>query len=259
MKKISFFLLFYLFLTLSKSYAQDKLYQSRWYIKSGIGINTPISKLLIGENTDYLVSYSEHTWYWQLLSGNYFFHPHWGIEITLQGNTSSHIANRATFFKDEIENQYSTNYFVSVSSGAEFKRFSILGNIEKIYLGITYRIEKPKIIFLPKFSIGVTSLFSDWGKVILKEKGTNMIWELNYQSSDVAVDYFTVAPAFSCGFRLSRRVIANLDVIYSYFKPNIKYTEIFRNVFTEDISTRTIIYDEGIQTFTTGVGIIVAL
>jgi len=233
---------------------------SKWYLKPAAGINIPITTLLSGEITDNLFEYDDNSYYRQVISGNFFFSQKWGVEFTFQANASKRISGRADRFNSEIQNKYNKNYFVSPSSGALYDDFNIIsGNFERGYLGIVYRIEKPKYIFLPKLFIGITSFYTDWGSADLKEKGTNTILKLSYSSGKRPNDHFTIAPAFTFGYRLSKRFIANIDLLYSYYKTDIEFVEKIRNTFTEEVSLRTIEYKRNIRTLTIGIGLIIEL
>lgn len=233
---------------------------SKWYLKPAAGLNIPITNLLSGEITDNLFKYSDNTYYWQVISCNFFLSQHWGLEFTYQAGNSDNISGRAERFKAEIREKYSGHYFVSPGSGAQYEDFNILfGNVERGYIGVVYRIEKSKMVLLPKLLIGVTSFFTDWGSADLKEKGTNTVLEISYNSGTRSNDHFTIAPAFTFGYRLSKRYIANIDFLYSYYKTNIEFIEETRNTFTEEISYKTTDYKKNIHTLTIGIGLIIEL
>lgn len=243
------------------AFGQEKLNPySKWYLKPAVGVNIPITTLLSGEITDNLFEYDDNSYYWQVISGNFFFSQKWGVEFTFQANASERISGRADRFNSEIQKKYSEHYFIGSGSGALYDDFNIIsGNFERGYLGIVYRVEKPKYIFLPKLFIGVTSFFIDWGSADLKEKGTNTILKLSYSSGKRPNDHFTIAPAFTFGYRLSKRVIANIDLLYSYYITNIEFIEEIRNTFTEETSFKVIDYKKDIHTLTIGIGLIIEL
>lgn len=233
---------------------------SKWYLKPAAGQNIPITNLLSGEVTDDLFEYSDNSYYWQVISGNFFFSKNWGLELTYQAGNSSDISGRAARFNKIMQKMYTEDYFVSSSSGAEYDDFNpILGNIERGYLGIVYRIEKTKLILLPKLFIGVTSFYTDWGSADLKEKGTNTVIRISYNSGQRPNDHFTIAPAVTFGYRLSKRLIANIDLLYSYYKTNIEFIEETRNTFTEETSYKIIDYKKNIHTLTIGIGLTIEL
>jgi hypothetical protein len=243
-------------------FGQDKSIKfSRWYLKPAAGINIPITNVLSGEITDDLMEYDDHSYYWQILSGNYFFLKNWGIEFTFQAASSINIKGRAGRFNENVTEIYDDEYFVNPGSGAQYNDdFNIIsGNFEKGYFGVVYRFEKPRFILLPKMMIGVTSFYTDWGSADLKEKGTNTVLKLSYEPVHTPFDHFTLAPAFTFGCRIAKRLLVNLDFLYSYYKTNIEYTEEIRNPFNEEISKNTIDYKKNIHTLSIGLGLIVDL
>lgn len=237
----------------------DKI--SKWYLKPAGGINIPITSLFKGEVTDNLFEYDDHSYYWQVISADFYFHKNWGLEFTYQGSSSKNIAGRAARFDSEMTERYSDDYYVKPTSSALFGESStwIGGNIEKGYLGIVYRIEKPRLLFLYKLFIGVTSFRTDWAGVILKEKGTNTIIEIQYDTGKRPNDHFTIAPGFTFGYRLSKRFVVNAVILYSFFKTDIAFTEVTRNKYTGETIYSTTNYTKDIHILSIGLGIIIEL
>ena len=233
---------------------------SKWYVKPAVGINIPLTRFKAGETTDLLIEYNDNSFYWQLISGNYFFHRNWGLEFTFQASSYSGALDKNRLFNQEMYRQYADDYFVSPSSSGQYDRFDFFGgNVGRGYLGVVYRLEQPKFILLPRFFVGVTSFYSNWARTKLKEKGTNTILEVFHTSGEKPNDYLTLSPALTVGYRLSRRMIANLDCQYSYFKTDITFKESIRNTFTESTTVRTFDYHKNIHTLTTGIGVIFEL
>jgi hypothetical protein len=257
MKKLIVLIMFSSLLEYTFSQESSSLYP-KLYIKPATGINIPVTSLFSGEVTDYLFEYNDNSFYWQILSASYFISPKWGIEFTYQAGYSIKISSRVDKFNKNIEEKYSANYFVTPSSGAQYGHFSIIGgSIERGYLGLVYRLEKPNFIFLPKLSIGVTSFYTDWGKAYLKEKGANTLYELSYDSGKRPNDHFTIAPSVTFGYRLSKRLIANFDILYSYFHTDIEFIKELRNTYTDEITTETINYKKNMHTLTMGLGLLI--
>jgi len=232
----------------------------RWFLKPAAGINIPITNLFSGEVTDPLIEYDNNTYYWQLISGNYFINEKWGIEFTFQTGESTRRSDRVNRFYTDMQNTYNDNFYVVPFTPAQYSEPDIFGgSIERSYLGIVYRIQNSKILLLPKFLIGITSFYTDWGKVTLKEKGTNTVFKLSYSTGKRPSDHFTIASSFTFGYRLSKFILANVDVIYSFFKPDIVFSEEIRNTYTEELVSRSIVYNKNIHTITIGAGIIIEL
>lgn len=260
MKKVIIIVVLFLNLWNSTFSQENSNTYSKWYVKPAFGLNIPLTKLLSGEITDNLFEYSDNSIYWQILSANYFFSAKWGIEFTYQAGCSQRISSRFESFKGKIEEEFGDKYFVSTSSGAEYNNFSIIGgSIERGYLGLVYRYEKPNYVFLPKLLIGVTSFYTDWGSAHLKEKGSNTFYKLFYNSGERPNDHYIIAPSFTFGYRLNRRLIANFDLLYSCYKTDIEFVKEMRNTFTEEIAIETIDYKKNIHTLSVGFGLIIEL
>ena len=259
MRKVIIAISFLFFSSLVSAQDSTNIY-SKWYVKPAAGVNIPITNLLSNKIPDNLFEYDDNSYYWQILSASFFFSANWGLEFTYQAGHSQSISGRAERFNQKLEEKYGENFFVTPSSGAQYDNTSLIGgSIQRGYLGIVYRYEKPKYIMLPKLSIGVTSFYTDWGKADLKEKGTNNVYKLSYDSGKRPNDHFTIAPSFTFGYRLSKRIIANIDFLYSYYRTDIEFVEELRNTFTNEIITETIDYKKDIHTLTIGLGFIIEL
>lgn len=233
---------------------------TRWYLKPAVGLNIPLTHLLSDRITDNLVDYDDNSFYWQVLSATYFVSPKFGIDLTIQAGHSFDISGRAARFNSDLKEMYSDKYFVSPRSGAEYDDFSpILGSIERGYLGLVYRIEKPKYLILPKILIGVTSFYTDWGSADLKEKGSNTMYVLTYDSGKRPNDHLMISPSVSLGYRFSKRILANLDIFYSIYKADFDYQEELRNAFTDVVLVKNMGYHKTIHTLTIGMGMIIEL
>lgn len=263
MKKLALILLFVNLLNFSFAQENSNTY-SKWYLKPSVGMNIPLTKLFSEKITDNLFDYNDKTFYWQVLSATYFISSKWGIDFTFQAGRSQYqlghshnISDRDERFNLELEEKYGDNYFVSPRSGAQYSNFS--SGIDRGYLGLVYRFEKHKYYFLPSFSIGVTSFYTDWGHADLKEKGTNTVYKITYDTKKRPHDQFTFAPSVIVGYRLSKRIITNINLLYSYFKTDIEFVEELRNNFTEEVLTETFDYRKNIHNLTLGIGIIIEL
>lgn len=232
---------------------------SKFYLKPAGGINLPITKLLSGDITDNLIEYDDNTYYSQFVSGNYFFSPKWGVELTYQTAGSEKINNQNVDSNSALEKKYGDTYIVSWKSYANVHLF-MGGSIHKGYLGVVYRIEKPRFVIMPKFALGITSFSTHSKTVFLKEKNSNSIYELSFEPEKKVNDNFMLAPSVTFGYKFSKRIMANVDVQYSYFKTNIKYTEEKTNLFNEEKTTiQTIDYKKNIHTLSIGLGLIIQL
>ena len=250
------FILFSLGIFSFSIYGQDSLaYKSKWQTKLLVGTNIPITKLYQGTETDYLLQYDDNSYYWQILSISYFFHKHWGLEFNYQAGTSSRIKQRGDKFMENTQLDYSDKYYVNPATGAIYNN-GFWGDIERGYLGVIYRFETNKFYIYPKFAIGVTSFNTDWGRVDLKEKNSNIEYKVNYSSGKIPNDHFTFAPSVSFGYKIAKRFYFNADIMFSYYKTNIVYEKTTTNLYTSERTVEYFDYKKGISTLSLGAGLI---
>ena len=232
-------------------------YDSKWQTKAIFGVNIPITKLYQGTEVDYLLGYDDNSYYWQILSVSYFFHKHWGLEFNFQTSISNRIRHRADYFNANMESEYIDKYYIRSGSGTSNSEFSIMGgDMLRGYIGAIYRFETDKLYIYPKFSIGVTSLYTDWGRVDLKEKNSNNEFKVSYSNGKGVNDYFTLASSASFGYKIMKRFYFNADIMFSYFRTNITYKKDFTNLYTNEHIVEHFDYKKNIFTLSLGVGLI---
>ena len=246
-------------------YGQETLaYKSKLQTRLLFGTNIPITKLLQGTETDYLLQYDDNSFYWQIISISYFFHKHWGLEFNYQAGTSNRIRQRGDNFMESVQSMYSENYFVRPRTGAIYNDNFFAGDISRGYLGVIYRFETNKFYVYPKFAIGLTSIFTSWGSADLKEKNSNNEHTISYLNKNRrntgalanATDFFTFAPSISLGYKITKRFYFNADIMFSHFKTNIVYEKTFKNLYTNESTVEHFDYKKGVSTLSLGAGLI---
>ncbi|MCL2417249.1 MAG: hypothetical protein FWD02_04870 [Bacteroidales bacterium] len=263
MRKL-FFILFFAILADSVYGREFSAYSSRWQTRPLVGVNIPITKLFKGAETDYLLSYDDRSFYWQILSVSYFFNERWGLEFNFQAGTSSRIRQRANNFVTNMQLQYSDNHYVRAGTGADFDEFhSMWGDFHRGYLGIIYRFERNRFFIYPKFSIGLIEFSTDWGSANLMQKNSNFEHLVSYSRGIRRNGAFIIyssnlilAPSVSFGYKLSKRFFLNADVKFSYFRPNFTYEKTTTNLFTQQSTVEHFRYRKDIFTLSLGVGLI---
>jgi len=240
------------------SYSQDSLiYRSKWQTHLSVGVIIPITKLLDGNVTDNLIEFDDQSYYLQFISVSYFFHKHWGVEFNYQGCSSNQISTKGNNFIQSMKSEYGEEYFVSPSTGATIDNYNIIsGNFDRGFIGIIYRFESNHIFFYPKFSLGVTSFYTDWGMVFLKEKNSNGVTKVSYTSGNRPNDNFIIAPALSIGYKLSKRFSISADLQTSYYKTDITFVKTTSDLFTGLSVDEQNEYKKNIFNFSLGMGIL---
>jgi len=262
--KIKTLLLLSLALLATRTYGQDEAnwnYTSRWQTRPCVGINLPITKFFKGSITDPLIAYSDHSYYLQFISATYFFSERWGIDFNFQGISSSEISNRHERYSKSLEQEYGNQYFVNASSGAEYETGSI-GDIQRGFIGLIYRVEARRWFFYPKIGLGVTSLDTSWGRATLKQKNSNtvLIVEHSPGKAKTASDYFTIAPSLIFGYKLSKRIFIDVDITTSWFRTNTTYSQTTTNAADqENTPGPTYTYNRDIFTLSLATGLIIVI
>jgi hypothetical protein len=240
------------------SYCQDSLnYKSKWQTRINYGINIPITKLLDGRITDNLFDYGDNSTYWQVLSISYFFCKHWGVESNLQGMTANNINKRDDVFINAMQSEYKGNYYVTPSTGASYDDFNgPNGNFIRGFIGLIYRYEKNRFFLYPKFSIGFSSCDIDWGNAILKQKNSNNLIKVSYDSGKRSNDQFITATSAAFGYKFSKRFYLNIDLMTSHYKTDITFTKKITDLNTTISTSEYIRYNKDIFTLSIGGGLI---
>lgn len=235
--------------------AQDPYKPIKWVIRPSVGETFTINKKNFGFITDNLTTYASQTYYWEVLSTTLFYR-NWGIEFFVSGNQNKQLKNRFDKFSNRVTEEYSDRYYVTVSSGCEFsENYTPFGGpIDKFSLGPVYKIEKNRTIFLFRSLLGVTSITSDWGSAVLKEKGTNTILDASWTSDKVGKDFFTFNPSFTIGYRIIKEIVLNFDINYWLYNMEFSYNETIINRDTRAGITTNYHYSRLLNEISFGVG-----
>lgn len=235
-------------------------YTTRWMVKPSVGYYFPTTRLLKGAITDNLMAYDDHSFYWQVLTATWFFRQHWGLEANYQAGSSPHISGRADRFLQDMRDQYGNAYFVTASTGAEYPEPSpVLGQIERGFLGVVYRIENCSFLVYPKVAMGVTSFYTDWGRAYLKEKNTNQVYEVFYWTGAPTNDFLTVAASATAAYKLGKRVYLDAELLGTYYRANFTYSKVLKDLNTGATETEYTRYRKNVFNLGIGGGLIVVL
>ncbi len=246
----------------AKNKNYNEPYQSTVQVKILAGVNLPVTNLLKGLETDYLLQYDDRSFYWQAASTTLFFHRHWGVEFNYQASLSNYIDQRESRFKDWAYQQYNDNYYVQASTSALSKgdmNYSdryFLGDIHRGYLGMVYRFESGKFYVYPKLGIGIMSFKIEYGSIHLKEKKSNNEFEIYYSGPTGGNNMFTLAASTSFGYKLFNRMYINADIMFSYFRTDFTIKKTFSDLNTKEELTEYINYTQNNYPLSLGVGLI---
>jgi hypothetical protein len=255
MRKL-FFTLFLFGIFANGVYGQDSLaYKSKWQIKTLVGTNVPITKLLQGKTVDYLLIYDDHLFYWNE-SISCFFHKHWGLELNFQLEGSKKLNSRADNFITSVQSEYDDKYYVQSETSGMYDKFHFFnGDIGQFSLGVVYRLEINKFYAYPKLLIGMISFTIDEGHANVKEKNSNYEYKVSYSGNRTQNNNFIITPSVSFGYQIIKRLYVNADIMFPYFKTNIVFEKEFTNLYTKEKTVEYFDYKKNIFTFSLGAGI----
>jgi hypothetical protein len=243
-----------------QAYSQDTLrYKSILQINPSFGFYSPLTTLLKGDATDPLLKFDDRYHYWQVLSLSFFFHKHWGITFNYQAGNAKSITKKNGQFIESMQSQYGKDYYVTPSTGDYNDDPKFLGDIQQGYLGVIYRLESGHFFMYPKLAIGITSFYTNWGSVFLKQKNANDVIRIFYLPNKVPHDHFTLAASASMGYKITKRVFLSLNVLSSYYKTNISYTQTTTDLNSGQSATDIINYKSNILSLGLGAGLIIVL
>lgn len=243
--------------------AIDDSKNSVLYFNPGIGYNYPVSSMNLGEITDYLIDYTDHSMYWRLISGTYFLPSNLGIKFSFIGNSSFSKNDRAINFENEIKEKYSDDFTLSSVSSIRDKRYTFLGGtFQKIELGLAYKIEFPKYIIIPGISTGVILYDRNIGVIIGEHKYNEDInLRLLYGPSEKSGLMYLLSPSVTFAYRLSSKYLFSIDMAYSYSKYSFGYTErqsVYNQNFDSD-SFYNMHYKNDLHSLSLGMGLILEI
>lgn len=228
----SFIFLLAKILFVNKGFSQEEnstLYTNRFQLKVEGGLNMPLTDMNQNKITDYFVEYSTESKFVSSISAIWFLRKRFGVEADLKFVYFNDRKNSFNQFQEFANNEYGENYYV--------KAFFPIDNnfIPVVSFGLVYRIETEHFYFYPKFSIGVTSFYSNWGGIDLKEKNTNNEYKISYSQGKIAKDNFTLTPAVTMGYKLSDRFWVDLNLKASFFRSNFTYEKTLTNLYTKEV------------------------
>jgi hypothetical protein len=226
----------------------------KWLLQTNYGISLPFAQLKDGAITDYLVEYDDQYQYWQLFTLHYFFNPHLGVNLTIQGNMFTDEKISLEKMISELRSQYNGRYFILTVAFDEVKEINLNDHIA---LGVTYRKPFGKWELLSKLQLGSISFDTPFHTFYLKSKNENGYIQLDYRVKDLPAvqDCFLVMTGLLLSYQLSPRFTLDLNTQLYGFRPKFTYLEEERDTFTEVQTVNEYNYNRLITSFSLGIGI----
>lgn len=213
-------------------FSQEKsssIYTNRFQLKVEGGLNIPLTNMNQNKITDYFIEYSSESKFVPSLSAIWFMRKRFGVEADLKFVYFNNGRRAGDDFQEFANKEFGENYYVKVSSPIDNNFIPVIS------FGMVYRIETEHFYFYPKFSIGITSFYSNWGGIDLKEKNTNNEHKISYSQGKIAKDNITLTPAFTMGYKMSDRFWVDLNLKTSFFRSNFTYEKTLTNLYTKEV------------------------
>lgn len=237
-------------------YSQNSLrYHTKWHISTSFGGYTTLHPYFKGEVTDPLIEFEDRTLSWQYLSSSYFFLKHWGVALDLQWGYTQKTTQKTDQFNQLMQTRYGNDYYVNTSTGNAYSTSpGFVGKIERGYLSMVYRAELPRFFIYPKLGIGITSFYSNWALLDLKQKNTNNVLEVSF-NHDRGIDFFTISASALAGYKLSKRIFLHLEPLGSFYKTRFNYTKTTTDLNSKESTIDVISYRRNVFSLSLSAGL----
>ncbi len=124
-------------------------------------------------------------------------------------------------------------------------------------IGPSYKIEKNRFIFVGRMMVGAVSIATNSGRVRLKEKNTNELLHIDWDTEYANKDCFSVNPSFTFAYRVNRRITFDLDLDAWFYNTDVTYIESVTNAVSGSLITKEYEYNHFMNDISIGLGIMV--
>ncbi|HYF04181.1 MAG TPA: hypothetical protein VEC36_12430, partial [Patescibacteria group bacterium] len=190
-------------------------------------------------------------------SVSYFFSDAWGLDFSYQMFITKDYYVKHDAFYDVLENRFGSDFFVSLTADSRRDIKTGTGRSGRVLAGLMYRKRFGNLLLLPRMLIGTTFFHTNTGSAFLKEKDANNLYAISYSADKTSQGFVTLAPTFTLGYQLFKRVVIGLDAQYSYCNINFGYEEELNTLSSSQTNVlRKIPYSQQLHTISLGAGVI---
>lgn len=253
MKRICLFLLSIVGFS-SLLHSQNTYPSMKWIWKPSFGYTISLSPIPQRYITDNLLGYSPNRVNFQFLSLIYFFNDNWGIECT-GINQFIPDTNFEDKFHAALRAQTPKEYYIQTSP------LNAGSAIINFHIGPVYKVEKDRHIFTVSLPIlSITNMEANFASARLKKQNSHEEIQTKWGTNEtIQKDFYTFSPKASFGYRVSKRLVLNLEVGYSLYKANFVYNETTKNLLPNEVSSKEYIYNDWINDISINAGLMVVL
>lgn len=246
------FIILVLGLCSTVSMAQKKpLRKQRIIFSHGVGYDFPLKTITANPFTDPLTDLNDKGISIQAFAISWFIKKNIGLEFLMQGIATNNRKDRNQLFNQRMENQWSNQYY--------YNSYNFYGGGMSRFMGawgLSYKIEKRRFTYTPKFYIGSVSIDqSPTYNLYLKGRNSNTVLTLDYSADKSAAGKFMMSPAFSVVYRFNSIVGVGLNTSFLWHPSNMVYTETLTNLVTNEVSTQQYKYDKTMKRFNIGLNV----
>lgn len=257
MNRLLLLLILLLVLKGTTIFAQPEYKPIRFFYRPSIGAIFPTRSFSSNDIPGNLIGTKFRNLFCQPLAIG-FFYRNIGIEGQFMLSPALKPENRHDQFVKDINLKYGNRYHTSIHSSAIDDYLDGTSDpIVRGSLGPSYKVERNSLVFVGRMMVGVVSITTDWGSVRLKEKGTNGLLNVHWDTQYPTEDCFSFHPSLTLAYRLSRRITFNLDLDSWLYKADVTYKETTTNAVTGNTTTNQYRYSHFMNDVSAGLGIMV--
>lgn len=211
--------------------AQNKpLRKQRLIFSHGVGYSFLLNNLHVDPFIDQLNNFNAKGPLLNCFTVNWFLKNNLGVSFKAYVMPGTDKQDRNEVLHRMVEEQFGDHYFYSPaytsgSYGGEDSPVFIIG------LGLNYKIEKGQFTCIPGFQIGGIDLVARPSYYrTLKEKNSNTLLRLDYESLSETGSAFTYGPEIAIMYRLNTIVGIKANVSYLRYKALVNYERILTDL-----------------------------
>jgi hypothetical protein len=240
----------------------DSLYTFEFQLRTSVGGNIALTPVNKAYETDDLIVFQDTSVYWQIIAGTIYFSENWGLDASLFSYTADNAYRLEDRFTQRINETYSEEYFIlynSVDRGNSLE-YQEYGSVRGFQAGLSYRYEKnEKFILQPSLKFGVMVFDNINAQIHLKERGTNILKQVDYNDTRSSNNAFSASLGSMIGYKFHQNWIIFAEVYYSYSYAGLEYERKITDLYTGEVDFTIYDHPKHLSSFQFGVGLAVDL
>lgn len=214
--------------------AQHKpLRKQRLIFSHGVGYTFALNTLSVDPVIDQLADINGSGVLLNFFTVNWFMKNNIGLELRMQGLPGDNTQNRKEVLERMIEDHFGDQYYYQPQYGFDPNQSGGFPGFAGL-LGLTYKFERGRFSYIPKFYIGYMDVSgSSSYNSILKEKNTNTILSVRYQGDPDWESTAVFGPAASVMYRFNSILGIRANASYLWHRAGIHYERGITDLVTD--------------------------